>query len=202
MFIVGLTGGIGSGKSAVAECFARLGVPVVDTDVIARELTRAGGLALPAIRVHFGDAVIQADGGLDRAALRRIVFADPGARHALEAILHPRIRQQVARELAALAAPYALVAVPLLIETGGWRDIVQRVLVVDCPEPIRIERVMARSGLTRAEVQAIMAAQADDATRRAAADDVLDNAGSLDALDAAVAQLHRRYLALAGTHLP
>ncbi len=202
MLVVGLTGGIGSGKSAVSEHFARLGVPVIDTDIIARDLVKPGSTVLSAIRAGFGDTVLHADGELDRAALRRRVFSEPAARRTLESLLHPRIRQEVARQLAALAAPYAIVAVPLLVETGGWRDVVQRVLVVDCPEAIRIERVMARSGLGRDEVQAIVDAQASDAARRAAADDVIDNAGSPQALDAAVAGLHARYLAQAGTLLP
>ncbi len=202
MLVVGLTGGIGSGKSAVAERFARRAVPVIDTDVIAHDLTRAGGAALQEIRRHFGDAILGADGALDRAALRRLVFADPAARRVLESILHPRIRQGVAQQLAALDVPYALVVVPLLVETGGWSDTVQRVLLVDCPASIRIERVMRRSGLSRADVLAIMSAQADDAARRAVADDVLDNTGAPGDLDAAVAQLHARYLLLAGTHLP
>ncbi|MEW6119992.1 MAG: dephospho-CoA kinase [Pseudomonadota bacterium] len=199
MLVVGLTGGIGSGKSAVAARFERLGVPVVDTDAISHALTRRDGAALPPIRAHFGDAVLDAMGALDRAVLRRIVFTDPAARSALEAILHPLIRREVARQLAALDAPYAIVAIPLLVETGGWRDIVQRVLLVDCPVAIRIERVVARSGLDHAEVQAIVDAQAGDAERRAVADDVLDNTGPQQALDAAVAQLHARYLVEAGT---
>ncbi len=202
MLTVGLTGGIGAGKSAVAERFARLGVPVIDTDSLAHELTAPGGAALDALRARFGDAVFDAAGTLDRAALRRLVFANPESRRALEGILHPRIRAEAGRRLAALAAPYALVVVPLLVETGGWRDLVRRVLLVECPEAVRIERVKARSGLTDDAVRAIVAAQASDAERRAAADDRLDNAGPPQALDAAVAALHARYLALAGTHIP
>ncbi|MHB0918106.1 MAG: dephospho-CoA kinase, partial [Thiobacillus sp.] len=131
MFTVGLTGGIGSGKSTVADCFAALGVPVIDTDVIARELTAPGGAALEAIRAVFGATVMQTDGTLDRAVLRRRVFADSAARHQLEAILHPRIRQGVAQKLATLTAPYALIVIPLLVEAGGYRDVLNRVLVVD-----------------------------------------------------------------------
>lgn len=198
MFVVGLTGGIGSGKSTIAERFARLGVSVIDTDVIARTLTAPGAPALAAIHAHFGDAVMQAGGELDRAALRRIVFHDPAARAALETILHPPIRREVERQLGEISGPYALVVIPLLVETGAFREIVQRVLVVDCPEPIRVGRVMARSGLGPEEVRAIMATQASDATRLAAADDVIDNAGPVGALDAAVAELHARYLKLAG----
>jgi len=217
MWVVGLTGGIGSGKSTVAERFTAHGVPVIDTDVIAHDLTApargtppdtrpVGGLgavpdgaALAAIRAAFGEAVMQADGTLDRAALRRRVFSDSVARHKLEAILHPLIRQQVEQALATLAvtAPYALIVIPLLVETGAYRDVLNRVLVVDCPEDMQIARVMARSGLTRDEVAAILAAQASRSERLAAADDVIRNAALPAAIDAEVASLHRRYLALA-----
>jgi dephospho-CoA kinase len=202
MFIVGLTGGIGSGKSTVADCFASLGVPVVDTDVIARELTAPGGAALAQIRAAFGGAVMRADGSLDRAALRRLVFADNAARLQLEAILHPRIRQVVAEVLATLNAPYALVVIPLLVETGGYRDLLNRVLVVDCPEAAQIERVMARNGLTREEVTAILAAQAGRAERLAAADDVIVNTASPEALATEVEALNGRYRDLAGKAPP
>ncbi|MFN3716630.1 MAG: dephospho-CoA kinase [Thiobacillus sp.] len=197
MFVVGLTGGIGAGKSAVSERFARLGVPVVDTDVIARELTAPGGEALPSIREAFGGSVFIQAGELDRAALRRRVFADPAARARLETILHPRIRHIAGQRLAALDAPYALLVVPLLLETGAYAGLVQRTLLVDCPETMRVERVMARSALTRSDIEAIMAAQWRDDERRAAVDDRLDNAGGMEALDAAVAALHSRYLELA-----
>jgi dephospho-CoA kinase len=201
MFTVGLTGGIGSGKSTVADCFASHGVPVIDTDVIARELT-SGGEVLEQIHAVFGDAVMQADGTLDRAVLRRRVFADSAARRQLEAILHPRIRQAVERTLATLTAPYVLVVIPLLVETGGYRDLLDRVLVVDCPEDVQITRVMARSGLTRDEVTAVLAAQAGRAERLAVADDVIVNIASPEALGAEVATLHRRYQALSGKALP
>jgi len=202
MFTVGLTGGIGSGKSTVADCFAALGVPVIDTDVLARDLTAPGGGALDAIRAAFGDTVMQADGSLDRAALRRRVFADVGARRQLEAILHPRIRQAVELELAALAGSYALVVIPLLVETGGYRDLLNRVLVVDCPEALQIARVVARSGLTPDEVKAILAAQASRAARLAAADDVIVNAASPESLPAQVATLHQHYQILASASSP
>jgi dephospho-CoA kinase len=202
MFVVGLTGGIGSGKSTVAELFAELGTPVIDTDVIARQLTAPGGAALPEIQALFGDAMLQADGALDRAALRRRVFADVAARHQLEAILHPRVRQEVERSLATLTVPYALVVIPLLVETGGYRDVLNRVLVVDCPEELQIARVMARSGLTCGEVEAILAAQARRTERLAAADDVVVNTATPAALRAEVATLHRRYLALSTTLSP
>lgn len=202
MFTVGLTGGIGSGKSTVADCFAALGVPVIDTDVIARELTAPGGAALEAIRAVFGATVMQADGTLDRAALRRRVFSDSAARHQLEAILHPRIRQVVEQKLATLTAPYALIVIPLLVETGGYRDVLNRVLVVDCPEAVQIARVRARSGLAHGEIKAILAAQAGRAERLAAADDIIVNTASLEALRAEVAALHQRYLALAAAAPP
>lgn len=202
MFVVGLTGGIGSGKSTVADCFARRGVPVIDTDLIARQLTAPGGAALDAIRAAFGEAVMQADGTLDRAALRRRVFADSAARHALEAILHPSIREAVEQTLATLSAPYAIVVIPLLVETGGYRDLLDRVLVVDCPQALQIERVTARNGFALDEVQAILAAQAGRAERLQAADDVIDNTAAPEDLDDEVDALHRRYLALAAAALP
>jgi dephospho-CoA kinase len=202
MFAVGLTGGIGSGKSTVADYFAAHGVPVIDTDVIARDLTAPGGTALEAIRAGFGEAVMQADGTLDRAALRRRVFADTASRRQLEAILHPRIRLVVEHTLATLTAPYALIVIPLLVETGGYRDLLSRVLLVDCPENLQIERVIARSGFTRDEVMAILAAQSSRAERLAVADDVIVNSNSPEALRAQVATLHQRYLALAAAPSP
>jgi len=202
MFTVGLTGGIGSGKSTVAECFSAHDVPVIDTDVIARQLTVPGGATLDAIRKAFGETVMQADGTLDRAALRRRVFADGDARHQLEAILHPIIRQSVEQTLSTLVAPYALIVIPLLVETGSYRDMLNRILVVDCPEELQIARVMARSGLTQDEVKAILAAQAGRAERLAVADDVIVNTASPEALRAQVATLHRRYLAFSTTPSP
>lgn len=202
MFTVGLTGGIGSGKSTVADCFAAHGVPVIDTDVIARDLTAPEGAALDAIRAAFGETLIHADGTLDRAALRRLVFADSEARHQLEAILHPRVRQAVEQALATLTAPYTLIVIPLLVETGGYRDVLNRVLVVDCPEDLQIARVMARAGLARDEVKAILAAQAGRLERLAAADDVIVNTATQDALRTEVARLHQRYLGLATARSP
>lgn len=202
MFTVGLTGGIGSGKSMVADCFAGHGVPVIDTDVIARDLTAPGSVALAQIRVDFGDAVMAADGSLDRAALRGRVFADAAARRRLEAILHPRIRQVVEASLAGVRAPYAVVVIPLLVETGGYRDLLDRILVVDCPEDVQIARVMARNGLARDEVVAILAAQAGRAERLAVADDVILNTASPEALRAEVAALHQRYQGLAAKPAP
>lgn len=195
--VVGLTGGIGSGKTTVADLFAELGAAIVDTDVIAHELTSAQGAAMPAIIRAFGNAVLQKDGGLDRAAMRRLCFSDPAMRKRLEAILHPLIRgESVARCRRAGHAPYVLLVVPLLIESGAYREHVDRILVVDCDETQQIARVMARSGLSEDEVRGIMATQAGRAARLAAADDVLANTGARDELQTGVLALHRRYLEL------
>lgn len=202
MFTVGLTGGIGSGKSTVAGLFAELGVPVIDTDGIARELTVPGSAALESIHSAFGDAVILQDGSLDRVALRRIVFADADARHRLEGILHPRIRQAVEQVRATLNAPYILIAIPLLVETGGYRDMLDRVLVVDCPEELQLARVIARNGLTRDEVLPILAAQASRAERLALADDVIVNTLAREVLRTEVVTLNQRYLMLSHVELP
>ncbi|OYW38805.1 MAG: dephospho-CoA kinase [Hydrogenophilales bacterium 12-61-10] len=202
MFVVGMTGGIGSGKSTVSDAFSALGVPVIDTDVIARELTAPGCVALEAIRATFGDAVMQADGALDRAALRHRVFADDDARRRLEAILHPAIRQQVEQRLARLTARYALLVIPLLVETRAYQDVVKRILVVDCPEQTQVARVMSRNGLAREEVMTILAAQATRTERLAVADDVITNATSIDDLRAEVSRLNQRYLALAAEKMP
>jgi dephospho-CoA kinase len=196
-FVVGLTGGIGSGKSAAAEEFARLGAAVVDTDEIARELTAPGGAAMPHVRSLFGDAFIAASGAMDREAMRRRVFADPSARQALERLLHPMIRAESERRIGAARARYVVHVVPLLIESPGYRERVDRVLVVDVPEALQVERVCARSGLPDTEVRAIMGSQASRQERLAAADDVIDNRGDLAALRAQVAALHAKYVALA-----
>jgi dephospho-CoA kinase len=195
--VVGLTGGIGSGKSAAADEFARLGVTVVDTDLIAHELTGPGGAAIAEVRRLFGDSCIDARGAMDRAKVRARVFAEPAERRRLEALLHPLIRQESERRLAAASSPYAVLVVPLLVESGDYRSRVRRVLVVDCPEDLQIRRVMARSAMTEAEVRRVIAAQVSRAERLAAADDVIDNSGSLEALRERVQALHREYLALA-----
>ncbi len=196
-YVVGLTGGIGSGKSAVADLFAARDVAVIDTDAIAHELTAAGGAAMPAIRAEFGDRVVDADGALDRAAMRAIVFADPPARKRLEAILHPLIRAEGERRIAAATSPYVILMVPLLVESGSYRERVNRVAVVDCREETQIARVMNRSGLAREEVERILAAQATRAERLAAADDIIDNDGDIAALPPRIGHLHGEYLALA-----
>lgn len=196
-FVVGLTGGIGSGKSAAAELFEELGVAVVDTDRIAHALTAPDGAAMTAIREAFGAGVIAEDGSLNRPAMRALAFEDPDARKRLEGILHPMIRAESDRQCHAAQAPYVLLVVPLLIESGTYRGRVQRLCVVDCPEEIQVERVVSRSGLEACQVRAIMAVQARRADRLAAADDVVDNSGDLPQLREQVASLHRRYLALA-----
>jgi dephospho-CoA kinase len=196
MFVVGLTGGIGSGKSAVSERFQRLGIKVVDADIASREVVKPGQPALSAIAEHFGAELIQSDGSLDRARLRSLVFADPDERVWLERLLHPLINAWIARELESAESPYVVLVSPLLVETGQIR-FAHRVLVIDVPEAVQIERTMARDSNDAAQVKAIIAAQASRESRLARADDVIRNDAGLDALDAAVAELHRRYLALA-----
>ncbi len=200
-YVVGLTGGIGSGKSTVADLFVAQGASLVDTDAIAHELTAAGGAAMPALLAAFGPAIADAAGALDRAAMRRLAFADPLARSRLEDILHPLIRDLSAQRCLAAAAPYVILAVPLLVESGSYRERCQRILVVDCPESLQIERVMARSGLSLEEARAILAAQASREQRLAIADDVLVNDGERTILYPQVAALHLKYLQMA-TKIP
>lgn len=196
-YIVGLTGGIGSGKSTVANFFVDAGVVLVDTDAIAHELTAARGAAMPLLRQAFGEQIVGPDGALDRAAMRRLVFADAAARTRLEAILHPMISELADARCRAAPSTYVILAVPLLVESGRFVERCHRILVVDCPESLQIERVMARSGLAAAEVVAILAAQASREDRLAIADDVLINDGELALLRAQVAALNQKYLALA-----
>jgi dephospho-CoA kinase len=195
-FVVGLTGGIGSGKSAVADAFAERGIDVTDTDRLAHALTAPGQPGHAAVLSAFGPEFRQSDGTLDRAGLRRLVFGDAGARARLEAILHPMIRAAAGREIADWTSPYGLLVVPLLFERGGHSR-VDRVLVVDCPEDLQVQRAGARSGLSATEVRAIMATQLSRAERLARADDVVDNAGPLTAIGPQVDALDRRYRALA-----
>jgi len=195
---IGLTGGIGSGKSVVAKAFMALGVPVFCTDTIARELVEPGQTALAEIAARFGDGVLCRDGSLDRAAMRERVFANADSRRALEAILHPRIREEVARRIAAATAPYVVVDIPLLAETGdAYRPLLDRVLVVECDDKVRRERVMLRDGASAEQVEAMMAAQASDEARRALADDTIVNQGSLEELADRVSALDRKYRMLA-----
>jgi dephospho-CoA kinase len=196
-FCVGLTGGIGCGKSSAAAIFQELGAAVVDTDEIAHELTRPGGAALAAIRREFGAGYIAADGGLDRARMRQLAFSDAAARKILEAILHPLIRSESRARITAAQQPYVIAVVPLLLETGAYSALVKRILVVDCEEAQQIARTTRRSGLSAAEVRAVMAAQLPRAARLAAADDVLHNDGDLKTLRREAEALHAKYLALA-----
>ena len=193
-WVVGLTGGIGSGKSAVADEFARLGASVVDTDAIAHELTRPGGRATAGVRRLFGPEMILPSGAMDRTRMRERVFSDPKAKRTLEGLLHPMIREASRKRIDAAAGPYVLLVVPLLVESPDYRKRVHRVLVVDCPEALQIERVRSRSKLSEAQVRAIIASQSPRADRLAAADDVIDNSGTLDALRKQVAALHQRYV--------
>lgn len=195
-FVVGLTGGIGSGKSAAADAFAALGIDVTDTDRLAHALTERGQPGYAAILSEFGPAFCDSDGALDRARLRGVVFTDGGARARLEAILHPLIRDAARREVTRWRSPYGLLVVPLLLERGGLTGVVARVLVVDCAEEEQVRRVMTRSSLTEPEVRAIMATQLRREERLAGADDVLDNSGPLAAIAPQVAALDRRYRAL------
>jgi len=195
-FSVGLTGGIGCGKSTVADLFAALGATIVDTDVIAHALTAPQGAAMPAIVAEFGPDFAQPDGALDRARMRTLVFSDATARARLEAILHPRIRAATEAAGKAATGAYVIYVVPLLIESGSWRDRVTRVLAIDCSEDTQVARVMQRSHLSADEVRAIMATQVTRARRLAEADDVVENDAGLDALRAQVQALHERYLAL------
>jgi dephospho-CoA kinase len=195
--VIGLTGGIGSGKSSVAAAFERRGAPVVDVDAIAHELSRPGAAGTAAVAAEFGAAALDASGALDRAWLRKHTFGDEAFRRRLEAALHPLIAREARRRLAAWDTTYGLLMVPLLFERGNLLPLCDRVLVVDCPEALQIERVRARSGLTEAEVRAIMATQVSREDRLARADDVIDNAGSLGAIEPQVEVLDSRYRAIA-----
>lgn len=197
-FAIGLTGGIGSGKSTVADLFAARGASIVDTDVIAHGLTAPNGAAMPAIVAAFGAEFADINGALDRARMRALVFSDAAAKATLEAILHPRIRADALAQAQAATGDYVIYAVPLLVESGTWRATVTRVLAVDCREDVQIARVMARNHLSEAQVRAIMAAQASRAQRLAAADDVIDNNHGLDALAPQIDLLHAQYRQMRG----
>jgi dephospho-CoA kinase len=199
--IVGLTGGIASGKSLVGAMFVKLGASLIDTDVVAREVVALGEPGLAAVGAEFGPSVLLPSGELNRPALRSLVFADDAKRRQLEAILHPLIRSRTRAKLEGLEAPYALVAVPLLLETR-FDELVDRILVVDSPEAAQLERLMRRDGIPRPEAQAMLRAQADRATRLQAAHDVIDNSGAPEATRRQVELLHRRYLDLAAQRAP
>jgi len=193
-FSVGLTGGIGCGKTTVADMFGALGASLVDTDAIAHALTAPQGAAMPALLAEFGDAFATPEGALDRAKMRELVFTDPAARERLEAILHPRIREATAAAAAIATGAYVIFVVPLLIESGSWAGRVTRVLAIDCSEATQVARVMARNNLSEAQVRAIMAAQVTREQRLAAADDVILNDDGIDALRPQVERLHAFYM--------
>jgi len=196
MLVIALTGGIGAGKSAVADHFAEFGVPVIDADLLAREQVRPGSEGLQEIVRRFGRDVLNADGELDRRRLRRLIFQDPEAKKGLEAILHPRIRTEMRRRIDKIEAPYVVLVIPLLVE-NGQKDLADRVLVVDSPEDLQIERVCRRDRQSTEEIQAILQAQCSRAERLAVADDLIRNDGSLQKLREETNELHHRYMLLA-----
>lgn len=192
MLRIGLTGGIGSGKTAASDHFARLGAEVIDTDILSRELVEPGQPALDEIVARFGPKVLGADGRLDRSRLRERVFGDPGARQQLEGILHPRIRAAMLLRAERSQAPYIVFVIPLLFETGQ-QTLVDRVLLIDVPEDLQRARVAARDGLDDAQIAAVMAAQTDRSTRLRNADDIICNDGDIAGLRAEIAKMHRKY---------
>ncbi|MCM2329313.1 MAG: dephospho-CoA kinase [Lysobacter sp.] len=193
--VIGLTGGIGSGKSTAADLLAGMGADVVDADEISRGLTAPGGAALPALREAFGEKLVPQDGALDRPGMRALAFSDPAARARLEAVLHPLIRDETRRRLAAATGAYALLVVPLLFESGSWAGRVERVVVVDLDEALQVRRTVGRSRLAESEVRAIMATQWPRWRRLQAADEVLWNGGGLEELRSQCERLHARLAA-------
>lgn len=195
-FIIGLTGGIGCGKTSASKIFASLGVDIIDTDVIARELTQSNGAAINTIRAVFGDTYITSDGALDRNRMRQLIFSDSSSRHKLEKILHPFIFTEAVRRAKLTNSLYAIMVVPLLFETNDYDRIIQRSLVIDCDEKNQIKRTMKRSKLNELEVRAIMATQLSRQQRLQKADDVIVNNNHLNDLQKQVYEHHQRYLAL------
>ncbi|MDT8404335.1 dephospho-CoA kinase [Sulfuriflexus sp.] len=193
MRVIGLTGGIASGKSAAAEHFAALGVPVIDADQIARELVEPGKPALERICERFGKSILLDNGELNRPSLREIIFKDARARHDLEAILHPLIRETIIQRIDELDAPYCIVVIPLLAESGDWAMLDRR-LVIDCPEDLQLARLQQRDRLDPEQAERILAAQASREQRKAIADDIIDNSHDLAHLQRAVERLHKKYL--------
>lgn len=191
--VIGITGGIGSGKTTVADLFAALGVPVIDADELARQVVMPGQAAYEAIVEQFGNAILMESGELDRRRLREHAFSDPAVRIRLEEIVHPRVYDEVEKQLEKLETPYAIVVVPLLIESGG-QQLVDRVLVVDTSQETQIERTTRRDGTTRETIKKMMAAQLERGARLSKADDVIENDSTVQALKDTVAKLHRRYL--------
>ena len=192
---IGLTGGIGSGKSTAARFLAELGAAVIDADEISRDLTAAGGAALPALREAFGEVLVPRDGALDRGAMRALAFTDAAARARLESILHPRIREETRARIAAATGPYAVIVIPLLFESGSWAGSLERIVAVDCSEALQVQRTVARSGLAPDEVRRIMATQWPRWRRLQAADEVLWNGGEPSALAGQCERLHSRLCA-------
>ncbi len=194
---VGLTGGIGSGKSTVASQFSELGVPVIDTDALSHQLTQPGGTVIPAIQAVFGKEYIDAAGALDRAKMRQLVFSDTSAKHKLEEILHPLIFAQAKSQAESSSAPYILFVVPLLFETASFRDWMNRTITVDCSEETQLARVSRRNGMSEQTARAIMAQQLSRSQRLRLTDDTIHNEGDLAALRVQVHQLNQHYLSLA-----
>jgi len=198
MLVVGLTGGIAAGKSTATAFFQERGVPVIDADEVARDVVAAGTPGLAAVAAAFGAQILQANGTLDRRRLREVVFADPAERRRLEAILHPLIQTEIRARLQQVRGPYCILAVPLLIESAALRALVHRVLVIDVPVEVQVARLMQRDGMSAEQCQAMLAAQASRARRLEAADDVVDNATDVTALQRQLDSVHARYLELAG----
>ncbi|HQV89594.1 MAG TPA: dephospho-CoA kinase [Nitrosomonas sp.] len=195
-FVVGLTGGIGCGKSSTSQFFSDLGIDVIDTDVIARQLTQPNGSAISLIQNTFGSSVITADGALDRNKMRDLVFANSESRHKLEQILHPLILKAVIRRIKQSQAPYVIVVIPLLFETNDYNHLIQHILVIDCDEQQQLLRTMERSNLSEQKVRSIMATQVTRETRIQKADDVILNNQDIEYLKAQILLLHHKYLAL------
>jgi len=196
-YAIGLTGGIGSGKTTIANLFQEYGISVIDTDAIAHQLSAPNGLAIPAIRQEFSDAAIAPDGAMDRNWMRELIFSDTGAKQKLERILHPLIRQECEKAAVLATSAYVIFVVPLLVESGNWRQRVNRIAVVDCLEQTQISRVMTRNNLSREQVLAIMRAQVSREQRLAAADDIIVNEGDLSAAKKQVYELHQQWMNLA-----
>lgn len=197
MFLIGLTGGIGSGKSTAAQHFRNLGVDVVDVDAVSRSVTAAGGAGIDAVREAFGDEAVDASGAMNRAYIRELVFENPSERKRLEGILHPIIQRESLKALEAATSPYCIVDVPLLFESGFWKAKADRILVVDVPQEVQIERVKLRSGLTEERILSIIRAQTSRGDRIALADDIVSNTLGKEDLQRAVGLLHQKYLSMA-----
>jgi dephospho-CoA kinase len=195
MYVVALTGGIGAGKSEAAKTFANLGVPIVDVDIISRQLTAAGQPIVQEIAKSFGPAFVTEEGALDRTMMREKVFSSDAERKKLEAILHPAIHAQAMRELFSnTTAPYQILAIPLFFETDRYSGVVKRTLLIDCDEPLQIERTAQRPGMSVEMVQSIIAAQASRSFRRALANDIIENDGTIESLVGKVNEMHKKYM--------